>query len=197
MTLLLLDLDGVLRSFGPDWPVEDAWGLPRGSLGPLAFSLVGPALVGEQPDAGWRASVRDRLAEDVGPVVAQGAVDAWSRLGEVVPEALDLVRVVRRRHRVAVFSNATDRLPADLRALGLDRELDDVVTSAELGAAKPDPAAFHGALARLGATAAETVFCDDSAANAAGAVAAGIDGVHTPDTRSLRAALAGRGLLGG
>ncbi|MEU6152332.1 HAD family hydrolase [Actinosynnema sp. NPDC047251] len=197
MTLLLLDLDGVLREFGPDDPVEDAFGLPRGSLGRLAFSLVGPALVGEVPDARWRAAIRDRLAADVGPDAARDAVAAWSRLGAVVPAALDLVRVVRRRHRVALFSNATDRLPADLRALGLDRELDDVVTSAELGAAKPDPLAFRKALARLGVPAGETVFCDDSAANAAGAVEAGIDGAHTPDTAALHAALAARGLLGG
>ncbi|RKT57537.1 HAD family hydrolase [Saccharothrix australiensis] len=197
MRLLLLDLDGVLRTFGPDHPIEDDFGLPRGTLASVAFSLAGPALVGEVSDEEWRAAVRDRLADDLGPAAARAAVAAWSRVGEVVPEALALVREVRRRHRVVLFSNATTRLPDDLRALGLDREVDDVVTSALIGAAKPTAAAFRRALAQVGATAEETVFCDDRADNAAGAVAVGIDGVHVPDVAALRAALADRGLLGG
>jgi len=197
VTLLLLDLDGVLRAFGPDHAIEDDFGLPHGTLSSLAFSLAGPALVGEVTDEEWRTAVRDRLADDVGPEVARDAMAAWSRLGEVVPEALELVRRVRRRHRVALFSNATTRLPEDLRALGLDREVDDVVTSALIGAVKPTTSAFRRALGQLGATAEETVFCDDKAENAAGAVAAGIDGVHVPDVAALRAALRERGLLGG
>ncbi|MBW4716180.1 HAD family hydrolase [Saccharothrix obliqua] len=197
MTLVLLDLDGVLRAFGPDDPIEDAHGLPRGVLARTAFALAGPAILGEVADARWRREVVDALAVDFGEAKARSAVAAWSRVGEVVPEALALVRRVRARHRVALFSNATDRLAADLRVLGLDRELDDVVTSAELGAAKPGPEAFRKALARLGVPAAETVFCDDRADNAAGAVAVGIDGVHTPDAVALHAALHARGLLDG
>ncbi len=197
MTLLLLDLDGVLRRFGPDAPIEDAHGLPRGTLARTAFELAGPALLGEKSDHEWRISVRDRLAADIGPAAARAAVAAWSRVGEVIPEALALVRTVRRHHRVALFSNATSRLPADLRTLGLDREVDDVVSSAELGAAKPTPEAFRKALVRLGVTADGTVFCDDSAANAAGAAEVGVDAVHTPDTAALHAALTERGLLVG
>ncbi|WP_433265398.1 HAD family hydrolase [Actinosynnema sp. CS-041913] len=197
MSLLLLDLDGVLRRFGPDSGIEDEFGLPRGTLASVAFGLAGPALVGEVSDEEWRTAVRDRLADDFGPSAARDAVAAWTRVGEVIPEALTLVRTVRQRHRVALFSNATTRLPEDLRTLGLDREVDDVVSSALIGAAKPTPEAFRRALAQLRVSADETVFCDDNAENAAGAKAVGIDGVHVPDAAALREALADRGLLDG
>jgi len=67
--------------------------------------------------------------------------------------------------------------------------LDGVVTSAEFGAAKPDPAIFHHALAVAGASAAEAVHAgDDVAADVDGARAAGIaavlvarDGAAGPD----------------
>lgn len=183
----------MLRSFGPDDPIEDAHGLPRGALARAAFTpdLVTPALLGQVPDEVWRAGVVDRLG---GPDAA-AAVAAWTRPGEVVAEALDLVRQARRRCRVALLTNATSRLPADLRLLGLDREVDAVVTSARIGAMKPAPEAYRRALRVLQHSAALTVFCDDKAENAEGARKIGVDGVHTPTTAALREALLERGLL--
>ncbi|GAA3843165.1 hypothetical protein GCM10022243_07020 [Saccharothrix violaceirubra] len=193
--VLLLDLDGVLRRFGSDDAIEDAHGLPRGRLAEVAFGLAGPALVGADTDAAWRALVRGRLVADgLSADVARSAVAAWSRVGELVPEAIALVR--RVRCRVAVLTNATDRLPVDLARLGLDREVDAVVSSAVIGAVKPAPEAYLRALDLLGVEAADVVFCDDKAENAAGARAVGIDGVHTPDYPALEAAVADRGLLG-
>ncbi|GAA2664697.1 MULTISPECIES: HAD-IA family hydrolase [Actinosynnema] len=196
--LLLLDLDGVLRRFGPDAPVEDAHGLPRGLLDEVARSVVGPALVGAETDARWREAVVGALvARGVDGEVAASAVTAWSGVGEVVPEALELVRAVRGRCRVALLANATDRVGADLAALGLDREVDAVVTSARVGVAKPDPEAFRRALRVLQHSASGTLFCDDSAVNVAGARSAGLDAAHTPDAAALRDALLSRGLLEG
>ncbi|MFD7659459.1 HAD family hydrolase [Actinosynnema sp. NPDC059797] len=195
-SLLLLDLDGVLRRFGPDAPIEDRFGLPRGTLARVSFALSGPAVVGEVTDERWRGDVRDRLVHDGVPADrADGAVAAWTRAGEVVPEALELVRRVRKRCRVALLSNATDRLPRDLAELGLDREVDAVVTSARLGVAKPSPEAFRRALRVLQHSASGTLFCDDTAVNAEAARTVGIDAVHTPDPAALHAALSSRGLL--
>ncbi|WP_399345052.1 HAD family hydrolase [Umezawaea sp. Da 62-37] len=195
----MLDLDGVLRRFGPDDAIEDAHGLPRGALARAGFApdLIGPAITGAVPDEVWRASVADRLALDVDRAVAEAAVASWSRPGEVVAEAVDLVRLARRRCRVALLTNATSRLPDDLRLLGLDREVDAVVSSARIGVAKPSPEAFRRALRVLQHSPAATVFCDDKAENASGARAIGVDGVHTPTTASLREALEARGLLDG
>ncbi|WP_440902518.1 HAD family hydrolase [Actinosynnema sp.] len=197
-TLLLLDLDGVLRRFGPDAPIEDAHGLRRGLLAETARSVAGPALVGAETDARWRDAVVGALvARGVDGEVAASAVRAWSRVGEVVPEALELVRAVRGRCRVALLTNATDRIGADLAALGLDREVDAVVSSARLGVAAPDPEAFRRALRVLQHSPSATLFCDDSAGNAEGARAAGLDAAHTPDAAALRDALVSRGLLEG
>lgn len=195
-SLLLLDLDGVLRRFGPDAPIEDRFGLPRGTLARVSSSLVRPAVVGETTDERWRADVREQLVREGVPADrAAGAVAAWTRVGEVVPEALELVRRVRGRCRVALLSNATDRLPRDLAELGLDREVDAVVTSARLGVAKPSPEAFRRALRVLQHSPSGTLFCDDNAENAAAARTVGIDAVHTPDFPALHGALASRGLL--
>jgi putative hydrolase of the HAD superfamily len=81
-----------------------------------------------------------------------------------------------------------------LRAL-----VDAVVISAELGAAKPDPAIFRAALERLGATAGEAMHVGDSVEHdVAGAHAAGLeavlvarDGAQAPDGVRVVASLEG------
>ncbi|XVV03042.1 HAD-IA family hydrolase [Actinosynnema sp. CA-248983] len=94
-----------------------------------------------------------------------------------------------------MLSNATTRLFNDLTILTLTAEFDAVVPSFRLGAVKPTPESFTRTLELLSFSAQDTVFCDDNADNAAGARAVRIDGVHTPDTGSLRAALLERGLV--
>lgn len=168
--LLLLDLDGVLRRF-PPLPAE---------IAEIAFepSLLRRAVTGEITDEQWRQEV------------GQGWAAAT---GEVITEALALVRAARKQCFVALLSNATTRLEADLAELELDVEFDAVFNSARLGVAKPDPAIFRRVLAELGHETA--VFCDDTAENVEAARAAGLDGVHVPDTAALRTALAVRGLI--
>jgi putative hydrolase of the HAD superfamily len=168
--LLLLDLDGVLRSF-PPMPREVAEAASEPSL-------LRRAVTGEISDEQWR--------RQVGP-------DFAATPGDVIPEALALVRMARRQCFVALLSNATTRLESDLALLGLDVEFDAIFNSARLGVAKPDPAIFRRVLDELGHTTA--VFCDDTAENAAAAREAGLDGVHVPDTAALRTALAVRGLI--
>jgi HAD superfamily hydrolase (TIGR01509 family) len=76
--------------------------------------------------------------------------------------------------RLAVVSNWDVGLHEHLSAIGLDRLVDTVVTSAEAGAPKPAPQLFELALARLGATAARAVHVGDAEADAEGARAAGL-----------------------
>ncbi|MFI6097343.1 HAD-IA family hydrolase [Lentzea sp. NPDC051213] len=167
--LLLLDLDGVLRAFPPVPP----------EIAEVAFepSLLRRAVTGEITDEQWRHEV-----------------GGWSASpGEVITEALALVRTARRQCFVALVSNATTRLEADLAVLGLDAEFDAIFNSARLGVAKPDPEIFRRVLDELGHSTA--VFCDDTEENVTAARAAGLDGVHVPDTAALRTALAVRGLI--
>lgn len=175
--LLLLDLDGVLRSYPPTPP----------KIAEVAFepSLLHRAVTGEITDAQWQ--------DEIAKVIPRDQVTAWAVTGEVITEALALMRTARRQCFVALLSNATTRLEADLERLGLDGEFDAIFSSARLGVAKPDPAIFRRVLGELGYTTA--VFCDDVEENAAAACEAGLDGVHVPDTAALRTALAVRGLI--
>ena len=77
--------------------------------------------VGEITDEQWR--------HEVGP-------DWVATPGEVITEALALVRTARQQCFVALLTNATTRLEADLALLGLDAEVDAVFNSSRLGIAK-------------------------------------------------------------
>jgi putative hydrolase of the HAD superfamily len=84
--------------------------------------------------------------------------DAW-RVADDAPAALETLR--RAGRRVAVASNFDHRLPALLRGLGLDRDLDLVWLPRDAGFAKPDPRFFLAACERLGVAPAEAVAVGD------------------------------------
>jgi putative hydrolase of the HAD superfamily len=178
---LLIDLDGVVRRWDPDQvaAVERRHGLPAGSIGAAAFgagSALQDALTGRVTDAEWRADVVRRLAPLCG-TAAEAAVAEWSEYaGAVDAEVLAALRTARAAGwRVGLLTNATSRLRDDLRRLGLEHEFDAVVSSAELGLAKPDPEVFEAACRVLDVDPPECVFVDDAAANVAAAAAAGLD----------------------
>jgi len=80
--------------------------------------------------------------------------------------------------RLAVVSNWDVGLDAVLDRLGLRAHLDAVVTSAAVGAAKPDPRVFRRALAGLGCPAGAAVHVGDRMhEDVAGARAAGVHAV--------------------
>ena len=90
-----------------------------------------------------------------------GAVETLERLrGQCLP--------------LAVVANWDCALHGHLAGLGLDRFFDVVVTSAEAGAPKPDPAPFRLALARLGVEPGRALHVGDEPADEAGARAAGM-----------------------
>ena len=79
---------------------------------------------------------------------------------------------------MALLSNATTRLRADLARLALDRELDEVFSSAELGLAKPDPRVFRVVCDRPSTAPGECAFVDDTRGHVAAATAADLVGHH-------------------
>jgi putative hydrolase of the HAD superfamily len=171
--VLIVDLDGVLRSWEKQSSamVEAAHGLPPGSVAAVAFHphRLLPAITGAVSDEEWRAGIRVELAGRYGPSGAL-AVESWSQYhGELVPEVLELVEGQRPGRVVAVMTNATTRLTDDLDALGLLASVDAVFSSAELGVAKPDPAAFTMVCRALATEPRECAFVDDTPANAAAA----------------------------
>jgi putative hydrolase of the HAD superfamily len=108
--------------------------------------------------------------------------EAWWHGAHVDPDTVPLLEVFRGRDiRVGLCSNAPYRaesLHAQLAFLGLDRHLDAVTFSAEVGWRKPAPQIFRAALRALGTGADRTVMVGDSeTADISGAHAAGMRAV--------------------
>jgi YjjG family noncanonical pyrimidine nucleotidase len=102
--------------------------------------------------------------------------DGYRRLRQPVPGAAALLAAVKPHARIGIVSNNLREEQEDkLRHCGLDRDVDVLVVSEDVGISKPDPRIFDIALEQLGVTAGEAVMVGDSwTADIAGARAAGI-----------------------
>lgn len=109
------------------------------------------------------------------------------------PNARPLLRALRRRYRVGCFSNS-NALHWE-KFGGFAEDFDIAVSSHLLGLAKPDPAAFVGALESCAATAAETWFFDDSPANVEAARSVGLRAFQADGCTALEAILRAEGLI--
>ncbi len=122
--------------------------------------------------------IQDRLRTPLPPAEVEDALLAAVRFRAYpeVPAVLERLRAAGAR--LAVVSNWDVSLHDVLERTRLRDLVDAVVISAELGAAKPDPAIFRAALERLGATAGEAMHVGDSMEHdVAGARATGLDAV--------------------
>lgn len=143
--------------------------------------------LGHRSSEDARAERFERLAawnrRPVAPAAAREMSDAYRalylRLRRPVPGAPEAVRRLGERARIGVVTNNTLAEQRDkLEFLGLDRRVDFLVASAEVGVAKPDVRIFREALARAGTPAAETVMIGDAwESDILGARAAGIRAV--------------------
>lgn len=109
------------------------------------------------------------------------------------------VAVLRDLHAAGVpvfaLTNWSDELfPHALARFDFLGLFGDIVVSGAEGVAKPDPAIFERLRDRIGRPLEECVFVDDSAANVATALAAGMDALLYDAGVDLRAELAARGL---
>jgi putative hydrolase of the HAD superfamily len=110
---------------------------------------------------------------------------------EAVAGATDACRALAGAGlRLAVVSNWDVGLQDQLARLGLTAIIGEVVTSAEAGAPKPDPAVFRLALSRLGVTPGRAVHVGDAPADEEGARAAGVRFEPAPLADAARRILA-------
>jgi HAD superfamily hydrolase (TIGR01549 family) len=102
--------------------------------------------------------------------------DTYKGRRRAVAGARELMAAIKRRARVGIVSNnLLDEQQEKLRICELEPLVDALVVSEEAGVSKPDPAIFHLALDRVGATAEESVMVGDSwVADIEGARATGI-----------------------
>ena len=100
-------------------------------------------------------------------------------------EALGVLRA--RELKLAVVSNWDCSLPERLEMLDLLSFFDAVVTSAEAGVPKPDPAPFRLALERLGTAPDRALHVGDEPSDEQGAAAAGMRFAPAPLSSAVQA----------
>lgn len=150
--------------------LERAFGVAFADMPPMAFPEVEQRALETLEESWWRELV-DRVLALAGAHVRDfdgyfkslyayyARSDAWV----VFPEAVAVVSELSTRGTaVAVASNFDSRLNRILEDHGLSPHLSAVVHSTAVGAAKPDPAIFEHALARLGVRPRRAVHVGDS-----------------------------------
>lgn len=133
--------------------------------------------------AGVTAPCTERILPEL--VADHARENLWRVPG---PDAAGTLAALRARgFRTAVVSNADGRVASQLAAAGLAEHLEVVVDSHHEGVEKPDPEIFRRALARLGVSAARSVYVGDiHAIDAVGSRAAGLLPVLLDATRLYR-----------
>lgn len=198
---LVVDLDGVIRHWHSHEFDELAVGigLSPEDLGEIAFEreLLTAAMAGGVSFEEWADEIGRRASAlygcDAAAITAGFAALGWS----IDQEVIDLLREVRAAGRVklALFSNASTRLEADLESCGIDGEFDVVFNSARLGLAKPDTEAFKAVAVVLEVALERCLFVDDTIPNVEGARAAGMQAEPFTSVVLLRGLLKRAGLL--
>ncbi|TAK26310.1 MAG: HAD family hydrolase [Chloroflexota bacterium] len=88
----------------------------------------------------------------------------WRRGVTLYDDALDHLQASRRRgFRLALVSNCAAQSALWIADQRLDREVDHVVLSCDVGSMKPEPAIFRAALERIDVAPDEALFVDDRA----------------------------------
>ncbi|MEV4174199.1 HAD-IA family hydrolase [Nonomuraea sp. NPDC049709] len=185
---VLTDLDGVLRHFdhAAQADIEARYGLP---LMKTAFDpeLITPPTLGQASEAQWAESIAVALGGDER---ARQAVDEFIRIRFWVDEDVRaLLARVQEHVPVIIVTNAMDTLEEHLDLLGLTYFADDVVSSARVGVAKPDPRIYRIAAERAGAAPERCLFVDDRLPNVEAARVLGMTGVHYRTLADLTAVL--------
>ena len=182
---LIFDMGGVFirpRPAEERQAIESQLGLPPGELGRRLFGGEAWKLarVGAiTDDEFWQ-----RVGPELGltsPVQIRAFRQAYfaSEKERLDTHLVSLARQLRERCQVALLSNASDRLEDFVEnKLGIADLFDQVVNSARVGLAKPDPAIYELTLERLGIAPQEAIFVDDRARNVISASQLGIRVIH-------------------
>lgn len=198
---LIVDLDGVIRH----WDMAHFQQTARSfGMEPEDFSAI--AFRTELLDAGMVGTITfEQWADEIGTVAAERhgcdavAVSAafQSLRWRVDWEVVELLREVRATERVklALFSNASTKLEADLESVDLHVEFDVVFNSARLRVAKPDPQAFRTVAALLEVEPKRCLFVDDTVPNVEGARMADMHAEVFRGVAPLRSLLERAGLV--
>jgi epoxide hydrolase-like predicted phosphatase len=184
---LIFDVGGVLLRV-PAHTQQHLWeqqfGLAPGAIDRALWGteLSKRATLGQiEPDEVW---------SQLGPALGLSAEQvAFVRTNYFTEEYLDpameaFLRSLRPHYRLTLLTNAwLDVRPVLTKKFPLGRLVDEIVISAEVGLAKPDPAIYRLTLAQLGVAPDEALFIDDKLRNVEAAKALGIRSIHFRDAR--------------
>ena len=190
---VIFDWGGVLmrtQNYAPRLAWDKRLGLAPGSVERIVHGIPEwrQAQLGTiAPQVYWQA-----VAQRLGLSAAEAAAlrhDFYS--GDQLDEALvALIRDVRTwGAHIGLLSNNTLDLRREITSLGLDGLFDACVISAEIGAMKPEEAAYRAILNRLQVHPQQALLIDDSVENVAGAWAVGMQAVRFMPQIDLRALL--------
>lgn len=159
--------------------LDEAHGLPRSSVFETLYrSGTWEAIERGRGDRqAWRDGAHRLLEERAGRPLPP-LHEEWRTAQRPIEPNLRLVRELRGSHRLGILSNADSSLRGRLESeLGIHTLFDDIVCSAEVGMAKPEPAIFLLAVERLGLEPRECVFVDDLDTNVEAARQVGMQAV--------------------
>ena len=200
---VIFDFGGVLWDMR--WDVarelDRAHGLPRSSVFETLYRSPAWADIerGVGDPGDWTEGAHRELERRAGRPLPR-LHEEWRKAQVAIHANIALVRALRPPFRCSILSNADLSLRGRLEGeLALHRLFDDVVVSAEVGMAKPDPAIFRLAVDRLGLPPGACVFVDDWDKNVEAARAVGMQAVlHRVDQgHDLRAQLGALGVAPG
>jgi putative hydrolase of the HAD superfamily len=197
---VVFDFGGVLWDMR--WDVarelDRAHGLPRASVFETLYrSETWRAVERGAGDAdAWRREAHRALEARAGRALPP-LHEEWRKSQAAIERNIQLVAALRPDYTISLLSNADVSLRRRLEhEIGIHHLFDDIVCSAEVGMAKPEPAVFDLACGRLGLAPPECVFVDDHEPNVRAAQARGMQGVLFRVDRGddLRAQLAALGV---
>ncbi|MEU4160537.1 HAD family phosphatase [Actinoplanes sp. NPDC026670] len=199
ISTVVFDLGGVVCRYQPELRLAELAHIYARTSEDVHRLLYGSGFIGETEGGLWSAEeivaeVGARLGHSVGRDELESA---WLASFPVDEAVVGLAGRIAVRHRTAILTNNDLLLrEALLRAHPeLGEHFGDIVFSADIHAVKPTAEAFSRALSILAVEPSDVLFVDDSQANVAGALKAGLSAVQFQDAAQLAAELDRHGLL--
>ena len=179
---LVFDFGGVIVNMRWDVAneIEKEYGFERSTLARALYDneLWRGVEVGKGDIEAWRLAAHRRLEEIAGkelPPLHQRWRESWGP----IKENMELIRALRPPYKVSILSNADSSLVGRLKdGMNIHHWFDDVISSADVGLAKPDPAIYRLAADRLALSIEECLFIDDTERNVVAARETGMAAIH-------------------
>jgi putative hydrolase of the HAD superfamily len=112
--------------------------------------------------------------------------DLFEQAFELNTPILSMIRSLRKKLKIGLLSNYSDRLrPLLEQEYNIADLFDDMVISCEVHLLKPDERIYHTALDRLDVLPHESIFVDDRIENIVGARQVGMHAVHYQNSQQV------------